>query len=180
MSGRRTLQRPFAGAGVVIGLGLMLAGVAGASVPILTPGHAYCFYFSGPASTGGMHLVAAGPSVIARGPSNYVSGTYGKPQDTVVYVDCVNRLGQPDGAAYVGLPRVVLHRANGHLHFARHVVAKDVRRLGVPRSRPLTVTVTLTGSVVTSSSSTGAIDGRLRISAPGCIPHPLSYSYTGV
>lgn len=86
-----------------IGLGLMLSGVAGASVPVLTPGHACCSYFSRPASTGGMHLMAAGPSVIAHGPSNYVSGTYGKPRDTVVCVDCVNRLGHPDGAAYVGL-----------------------------------------------------------------------------
>ncbi|MDA8290803.1 MAG: hypothetical protein M0Z33_03860 [Actinomycetota bacterium] len=156
---------------------LALASAAAASPPVLTVGHAYCFYFYGHPQ-GGMHLVAAGPRAIAAGPSDYISGVGGKPQDTVVYVDCVTRSGSPVGAAYVGLPRVALRLSAGHLVFAEHVV-RHVRRLDSASPVPLTVTVTVTGTVTTGSTATGAIHGVLRVSAPGCLAAPFASAYTG-
>ncbi len=173
-SRRRRVLAAAGGAGASL---LMLSAAAAASPAILTVGHAYCFYFYGHPQ-GGMHLVAAGPRVIAAGPSNYISGVAGKPQDTVVYVDCVDRNGSANGAAYVGLPRVVLELQHGNFAFAEHV-ARRVRRLGSADKAPLTVTVTLTGAVTTGSTSTGAIHGVLRVSAPGCLAAPFASAYTG-
>jgi len=84
--------------GVLVGV-LALTGVAGAgaSIATLTPGHAYCYYFSSPGRYGGMHLVAATPTVIGAGPSNYISGVGGKPQDTVFYIDCASGTGRIGG-----------------------------------------------------------------------------------
>src|SRR5665213_51222 len=90
--GRRFQHRlrwsiPFLGA--QIGAVALFTVQASASLASLTPGHAYCYYFSGAGRSGGMHLVAANSHVIAAGPSNYISGTGGKAQDSVFYVDCV-------------------------------------------------------------------------------------------
>lgn len=154
-----------------------VSSAAAASPAVLTVGHAYCYYFYGHPQ-GGMHLVAAGPRVIAAGPSDYISGVGGKPQDTVVYVDCVDRAGNQDGAAYVGLPRIVLGFSGGRYSFAAHVV-RHVRRLESAVAVPLTVSVTVSGTVAASSSSTGEIRGVLRVSAPGCLNAPYVSAYTG-
>lgn len=174
---RGRLAKITAGAGAVAGCTVLLATTASASLPILTRGHPYCFYFYGK-PTGGMHLVAAGPRVLAAGPSNYISGTYGKPQDTVVYVDCVDAAGNADGSAYVGLPRVVLKVVHGHYSFAERVVA-HVHRLASADKRPLTVTVNLSGAVTATSSPVGSIVGALRVSAPSCLAHPFFSHFTG-
>ncbi len=167
-----------AGAGATLLLGI--GGVATAAVPVLSTGHAYCFYFSSTGSSGGMHLVAAAPAAISPGPSNFVSGSYGVPQDTVVFVNCLTRSGAAAGTAYLGFSRIALHNAGGSLHFARHLVARGLHRIGVPGTGTVSVTVTLTGTVIANGSSAGAIVGTLHLAAPGCLPHPVTYHYTGV
>ncbi|HVC24970.1 MAG TPA: hypothetical protein VND23_04375 [Acidimicrobiales bacterium] len=170
-------SRAAACAGAICAGVVLLSTAAAASPATLTRGHAYCFYFFGHPQ-GGMHLVAAGPRVISAGPSDYISGVGGKPQDTVVYVDCVDRAGNADGSAYVGLPRVVLKLSGGHFAFGEHVV-DHIRRLDSTDTSPLTVSVTLTGAVTAGSSSTGAIRGVLRVAAPGCLARPFASAYTG-
>lgn len=152
----------------------LLAENAFAGAAVLTPGHAYCYYFSSPGRWGGMHLVAASPTVIASGPSNYVSGTNGKPQDTVFYIDCVPGHGRTGGDVYIGLPRMALHRVGAHFVFSSKVLVRRLRHIGV-RSRARTpASLSLTGSV-----STGVINGVVRIDAPGCLPSPITIRYSG-
>jgi hypothetical protein len=170
---RRYLKRGLIPVGSVVGAAL-LATSAAASPALLSVGHAYCYYWYGTNRTGGMHLVAAGPRVIAAGPSNYVSGTGGKPQDTVVYFDCVPGPGRAGGDAYVGLPRTVMHLSGGHYVFSRHLVVHGVRHLGTRSRATISVTVTLTGTV-----SAGVINGVLHVAAPGCLPRPLALVYAG-
>ena len=157
---------------------MMLASVAGATPLVLTRGHAYCFYFSTP-TNGGMHLVAAGPRAIAAGPSNYISGENGRPQDTVVFVGCVDAAGNQDGSAYMGLPRIALKDTNGHLHFAEHAVVHNVRRLDSAVPGKITVDVTVSGTYLAADASTRAIVGRLVVDAPGCLAKPLVLPFTG-
>ncbi|MCU1492488.1 MAG: hypothetical protein JWO62_252 [Acidimicrobiaceae bacterium] len=179
MRGRDKLAAAALCAGSIVGCSVLFASTALASPAILTRGHAYCFYFWGHTFTGGMHLVAGGPRVITAGPSNYISGTGGKPQDTVVYVDCLTAAGRADGDAYVGLPRFVLGYSNGHYAFAEHVVVSHVKRLGSTDARTVTVSVSISGTVTTGSSATGAIKGTLRVTAPACLPKPLNMQFTG-
>ena len=139
-----------------------------------SPGHAYCYYFSGTGRSGGMHLVAASPTTLAAGPSNYVSGLGGDPQDTVFYIDCVPGQGRIGGDAYVGIPRIAMHLANGHYTFATQFVDHGIRHLETRSSVKTTATVSLSGTV-----SAGVINGTVHISAPGCLPHALSIVYAG-
>jgi len=147
---------------------------AGASIATLTPGHAYCYYFSSPGRYGGMHLVAATPTVIGAGPSNYISGVGGKPQDTVFYIDCASGTGRIGGDAYVGLPRIVMQRSGDHYAFDREFVVPGIRHLGTRSHATTTVSVTISGSV-----AAGAINGRVQVSAPGCLTTPLVVAYEG-
>ena len=152
----------------------LLAENAFAGVAVLTPGHAYCYYFSSPGRWGGMHLVAASRTVISSGPSNYVSGTNGKPQDTVFYIDCIPGRGRTGGDEYIGLPRIALHLVGGHYVFSRKVLVRGLRHIGIRSRVRSTASLSVSGSV-----STGAINGVVRITAPGCLPGPTSIHYSG-
>ncbi|HXC80152.1 MAG TPA: hypothetical protein VNU19_24235, partial [Candidatus Acidoferrum sp.] len=155
-------------------LSALMASVAVASPAILTAGHAYCYYFSTAGRSGGMHLVAAAPTVIAAGPSNYVSGVRGKPQDSVFYVDCVAGHGRIGGDEYVGIPRIDLHWAGSEYVFDRQFVVGGLKHIGVNSPDRTTASVRLSGSV-----TAGVINGVVRISAPGCLPHAIAVRYTG-
>ena len=126
-----------------------------------------------------MHLVAAGPRSISAGPSNYISGVNGKPQDTVVFVGCVDAAGNQNGSAYMGLPAFTMRVVKGHYEFAKRFVIKNVRLLDAASAASITATVTLSGTAIPGSSSTGAIRGTLRVSAPGCLSRTLVLPYTG-
>lgn len=154
---------------VVIGAASLFGVEAGAAVATLTPGHAYCYYFSAP-RYGGMHLVAANTTIVP-GPSNYISGLGGKPQDTVFYVDCAGRVG---GDAYIGLPRIVMQRGATGYVFDRHFSIPGIRHLGTSSHKKLTTTVSITGSVVD-----GAINGTVHVKAPGCLSATLVVHYSG-
>ena len=153
-----------------VGIVSLFAVQAGAAVATLSPGHAYCYYFSAP-RYGGMHLVAASPTVIAAGPSNYISGLSGKPQDTVFYIDCAGRIG---GDAYIGLPRIVMRRSAAGYSFNRHFSVPRLRHVGTSSRATLTATVSISGSVVA-----GAINGVVHVAAPGCLARPIEVRYSG-
>jgi len=171
--GRRA--RRLSSLGSITVVAALFSGAAGASLATLSPGHAYCYYFSGPGRYGGMHLVAAGPSVIAKGPSNYESGVGGKPQDTVFYVDCLPGRGRIGGEAYVGLPRIVLHLVGGSYAFDRHFSIPGIRHLGTTSRARMKVTMHISGTL-----AEGVINGTVHLTAPGCLPRPLVMSYKGV
>jgi len=151
----------------------LLTAEASADLPTLTPGHAYCDYFSTP-RYGGMHLVASSPTVIGKGPSNYISGLNGKPQDTVYYVNCQTGKGYIGGVAYIGLPRIVLQPVGSEYTFNKHFVIPGIRHLQTSSHVTMTVTMSISGSV-----GEGVINGKLKLTAPGCLPHGLSMSYSG-
>ena len=153
---------------------VLLAAPATVGPALLTAGHAYCYYWSGGSREGGMHLVAAAPTAIAAGPSNFISGTGGKPQDTVVYVDCVPGPDRIGGDAYIGLPRIDLHLSGDRYSFNRHFVVHGIRHLGTTSRATMSVTVTLKGTAVA-----GAINGVLQVVAPGCLPRTLALVYSG-
>ena len=161
--------------GVITVLAALFSGAASSSLATLTPGHAYCYYFSGSGRNGGMHLVAAGFSIIAKGPSNYVSGVGGKPQDTVFYIDCIPGRGRLGGDAYVGLPRIVLHPIGGSYAFDSDFLIPGIRHLGTTSRATMTVTMHISGRV-----AQGVINGVVHLTAPGCLAHPLVMSYAGV
>ena len=153
---------------------MIFASSAFASPALLTPGHAYCYYFSTSGHSGGMHLVAAGPTVIAAGPSNYVSGMNRKPQDTVFYIDCASGPGRVGGDEYLGLPRIAAHLTNGRYAFHLDYTARNLKHIGTNARATSTAEVVLSGSVVA-----GAISGTIHLSAPGCVPRPFSMPFTG-
>lgn len=155
---------------VVVGAVSLFGVQAGADVATLTSGHAYCYYFSAP-RYGGMHLVAASPTVIAAGPSNYVSGLAGKPQDTVFYIDCAGRIG---GDAYIGLPRIAMQRSASGYVFTKRITVKGLRHIGTSSHATLTATLSISGSV-----SAGAINGTVKVKAPGCLSRTLVVHYSG-
>jgi hypothetical protein len=155
-------------------LSALMANAAFASPALLTTGHAYCYYFSAPGRSGGMHLVAAAPTVIATGPSNYVSGVGGKPQDSVFYVDCVAGQGRIGGDEYIGIPRIALHWTGERYVFDRQFVEHGLEHIGVNSSRRTAAAVRVSGSV-----AAGVINGVVRISAPGCLPHAIAIRYAG-
>lgn len=168
-------QRHLVSIAVLTVVAALISTAASASLATLTPGHAYCYYFSGAGRYGGMHLVAAGPSVIAKGPSNYVSGVGGKPQETVFYVDCVPGRGRAAGEAYVGLPRIVLRPSGAGFTFDRHFVIPGIRHLGTTSRATMTVSMHISGTV-----AQGVINGEVHLTAPGCLPHPLAMTYAGM
>lgn len=155
-------------------ISVLLTSTALASPALLTPGHAYCYYFSSPGRWGGMHLVAASPTVISAGPSNYISGVDGKPQDTVFYIECVGGSEDTGGYAYVGLPRIVLVPSGGQYVFNRHVVVGGLRHLEGSSTKTFAATVNLSGTV-----SAGVINGVMRITAPGCLSKTVAIRYAG-
>jgi hypothetical protein len=121
-----------------------------------------------------MHLVSAAPTVIAAGPSNYVSGVGGKPQDSVFYVDCVAGRGRIGGDEYVGIPWIALHRTGEGYVFDRQFVVHGLKHIGVNSSGRTTTSVRLSGSV-----AAGVIKGVVRISAPGRLPDAIEIRYVG-
>lgn len=171
---RRRGGRSLFASSVTVGAVALLASAAGASLATLTPGHAYCYYFSGPGRSGGMHLVAANPTVIAAGPSNYVSGTGGTAQDTVFYIDCVPGHGRVGGDAYVGLPRMVMHPSGGNYSFDGKYVIHGIRHLNTRSHLTTVVSLSISGSV-----APGVINGVVHVSAPGCLPHQLTIPFAG-
>ena len=171
---RRELGRGFFASGIVIGALALLSVAAGASLATLTPGHAYCYYFSGPGRSGGMHLVAATPTVIATGPSNYISGTGKEPQETVFYVDCIPGPGRVGGDAYIGLPRIVMHPSGGGYSFAGRYVVPGIRHLGTRSHATSVVSLAISGTV-----APGVINGVVHVTAPGCLPHQLVIPFAG-
>ena len=171
---RAALGRLVVTTGTLIGLAALLAGTAGASLATLTPGHAYCYYFSGPGRSGGMHLVAANPTAIAAGPSNFVSGTGNHPQDTVFYFDCVAGPGRIGGEEYVGLPRLAMHSNGSNYSFAGAFVIPGIRHLETSFHATSVVSLRISGSV-----APGVINGVVHVTAPGCLPHQLVISFAG-
>jgi hypothetical protein len=121
-----------------------------------------------------MHLVAASPTVIAAGPSNFVSGVGGKPQDTVFYIDCVPGDGRIGGDAYVGLPRIVMQRHGGTYSFNNHYTIRGIRHLETNSKATTTVSFAISGSV-----AAGVINGTVHMAAPGCLPKTLVMNYAG-
>src|ERR1700733_13824662 len=121
-----------------------------------------------------MHLVASSPTVIGAGPSNYISGLNGTKQDTVYYVDCATGAGRIGGVAYVGLPRIVLKPLGSGYAFKKTFVIKGIRHLETKSHVTMTVTLSISGSV-----GAGVINGKLKMTAPGCLPHGLSMTYSG-
>jgi hypothetical protein len=172
---RRGVTYSGPGLGVLVGT-LALFGVAGAgaSIATLTPGHPYCYYFSSTGRSGGMHLVAATPTVIAAGPSNYISGVGGDPQDTVFYIDCTSGAGRVGGDAYVGLPRMAMHRSGNHYAFNDQFVIHGIRHLGTRSNATTTASIAITGTL-----AEGVINGTVHVSAAGCLPAPLVIHYAG-
>jgi len=170
-SGRRRVVLSVAS---VAGAMTLLTGTALASPALLSPGHAYCYYFSALRNYGGMHLVAASPTVIAAGPSNYESGTGGTAQDTVFYINCIPGSGRLGGTAYIGMPRMSAHVVGGHYTFSDHFVVRGIRHLDIASHATTTASVTLTGTV-----SSGAIVGSIRVSVPGCLPRAHTIAFTG-
>lgn len=160
--------------GAQIGTAALFTVQALASPALLTLGHAYCYYFSGAGRSGGMHLVAAKSHEIAAGPSNYVSGIGGKPQDSVFYVDCISGNGRAGGEAYVGMPRITMHLSGGHYTFNKQFDRRGIKHLGSASHATFTVSVTISGTV-----NQGVINGRVHLSAPGCLPHPIVVVYAG-
>src|ERR1700728_3025530 len=116
----RLFRRGLSLAGVVTGSLALLGGAASADIAVLTPGHAYCYYFShADWGWGGMHLVAANPTTISAGPSNFISGLNGTAQDTVFYVNCESGGSRIGGVAYVGLPKIVMHAVGSDYTFSK-------------------------------------------------------------
>lgn len=152
----------------------LVAEDASAGVAVLTPGHAYCYYFSGPGRWGGMHLVAASPTVIASGPSNYISGINGKPQDTVFYIECLPGAGRAGGDVYIGLPRIAMHRVGDHYAFDRKILVRGLRHIGSAARVKAAASLSISGSV-----SAGVINGVVRVTATGCLPSPIAIHYAG-
>ena len=158
----------------VIGAVTLFTSTALASPAVLSPGHAYCYYFSSPGNYGGMHLVAASPTVIAAGPSNYVSGTGGTAQDTVFYINCIPGRGRAGGTEYIGVPGMSAHVVAGHYRLSEHFVIHGIRHLDVASRATTTASVTISGTV-----ASGAIVGSIRVSMPGCLPHSRTIAFTG-
>ena len=160
--------------GAQIGTAALFSVQALASPALLTVGHAYCYYFSGAEESGGMHLVAGSPHEIAAGPSNYISGVGGKPQDSVFYIDCLSGKGRVGGGAYVGVPRITMHMSGGHYTFSKRFNRRGLKHLGVASQVTFTASVTISGTVNQS-----VINGRVHISAPGCLARPFVVVYAG-
>ena len=160
--------------GLLVGVIALFSVEAGAALVTLIPGHAYCYYFSGAGRSGGMHLVAASPTVIAGGPSNYVSGTAGAAQKTVFYIDCTTGLGRVGGEAYVGVPRITATQHGGRYTFDQHYVRRGIRHLETHSRATSVVSVTISGVI-----GAGVINGTVRISAPGCLAHPTAVNFVG-
>ena len=121
-----------------------------------------------------MHLVAANPTVIAAGPSNFISGTGYKPQNTVFYIDCVPGPGRVGGEAYVGLPRIVMHPNGTSYSFDRKFVIPGIRHLGTRSHATMDVSLSISGSY-----SPGVINGVVHVTAPGCLPHQFVIPFAG-
>jgi hypothetical protein len=174
-SGKRLFRRGLSVVGVAIGSLALFSAAASADLAVLTPGHAYCYYFShADWGWGGMHLVAANPTTISAGPSNYISGLNGKPQDTVFYVNCESGGSQIGGVAYVGLPRIAMHAAGSDYGFSEKYQFHGIRHLGTQSHVAMTVELSIDGTL-----SRDVINGTVRITAPGCLPHTYTVNYTG-
>jgi hypothetical protein len=173
--GHHLVRRGLSVAGVVIGSLALFSAAASADLATLTPGHAYCYYFNHSEwGWGGMHLVAAEPTTISAGPSNYISGLDGKPQDTVFYVNCESGPKQIGGVAYVGLPRIAMHAVGSEYSFSKKYTIHGIHHLGTQSRTAMTVTLAISGSL-----SRDVINGTVRITAPGCLPHTYTVNYSG-
>jgi len=170
----RNLRRSLPLLGVQIGAAALFTVQALASPALLTTGHAYCYYFSSAGRSAGMHLVAANSHEIAAGPSNYISGTGGRPQDSVFYVYCIAGKGRDGGDAYVGVPRITMHLSGGHYTFSKRFIRRGIKHLGIASHATSTVTVTISGTL-----NQGVINGRVHFAAPGCLPRPIVVVYVG-
>jgi hypothetical protein len=171
----RLFRRGLSLAGAVIGSLALFGAAASADLATLTPGHAYCYYFTHPEwGWGGMHLVAASPTTISAGPSNYISGLNGTPQDTVFYVNCESGPSKIGGVAYVGLPRIVMQAVGSEYGFSKKYTIHGIRHLGTRSRTAMTVTLAISGSL-----SGDVINGTVRITAPGCLPHAFTVNYSG-
>jgi hypothetical protein len=168
-------KRAFSIAGVVVGSLALFSAAASADLATLTPGHAYCYYFTHPEwGWGGMHLVAANPTTIAAGPSNYISGLNGKPQDTVFYVNCQSGSNLIGGVVYVGLPKIVMHAVGSDYAFAKRYTIPGIRHLGTQSHKAIVVTLAISGTL-----SRDTINGTVKITAAGCLPHTFTVNYAG-
>jgi hypothetical protein len=162
-------------AGVATGSLALFSAAASADLATLTPGHAYCYYFSHPQwGWGGMHLVAGSPTTIAAGPSNYISGLDGKPQDTVFYVNCQSGPNLIGGVAYVGLPKIAMHAVGSEYTFSKKYTIPGIRHLGTKSHTTMAVTLAISGTL-----DRDVINGTVRITAAGCLPHTFTVNYAG-
>ena len=172
---RRLLRRGLPVGGVVIGSLALFSAAASADLAVLTPGHAYCYYFEHAGwGWGGMHLVAANPTTISAGPSNYISGLNGKPQDTVFYVNCQSGGTRIGGVAYVGLPRIAMRADGSDYSFSQSYEIHGIRHLGTRSRTAMTVDLAIDGTL-----SRDVINGTVKITAPGCLPHTYTVNYAG-
>lgn len=174
----RLVVRGVAVGGAVIGSLALFSAAASADLAVLTPGHAYCYYFSHPSNTawgwGGMHLVAANRTTISAGPNNYISGLNGKAQDTVFYVNCESGGSRIGGVAYVGLPRIAMHTIGSEYGFSKSYEFHGIRHLGTSSRTVMTVTLSISGEL-----SAATINGTVKITAPGCLPRAYTVNYAG-
>ena len=171
----RLFRRGLSVVGVVIGSLALFSAAASADLAVLTPGHAYCYYFDHAGwGWGGMHLVAANPTTISAGPSNYISGLNGKAQDTVFYVNCQSSGTRIGGVAYIGLPRIVMHADGSDYSFSKQYEIHGIRHLGTQSHAAMTVELSIDGTL-----SRDVINGTVKITAPGCLPHTYTVNYAG-
>jgi hypothetical protein len=172
---QRLLRRGLSVVGIALGSLALFSAAASADLAVLTPGHAYCYYFEhADWGWGGMHLVAANPTTISAGPSNYISGLNGKPQDTVFYVNCLSGGSRIGGVVYVGLPRIVMQANGSDYSFSRQYEIHGIRHLGTSSHTVMTVELAIDGTL-----SRDVINGTVKITAPGCLPHTYTVNYAG-
>jgi len=173
--GKRLFRRGLSVIGVGIGSLALFSAAASADLAVLTPGHAYCYYFDHAKwGWGGMHLVAANPTTISAGPSNFISGLNGTAQDTVFYVNCESGGTRIGGVAYVGLPKIAMHPVGSDYTFSKNYEFHGIRHLGTQSRTTMTVELAIDGTL-----SRDVINGTVKITAPGCLPHPYAVVYAG-
>jgi hypothetical protein len=171
----RLVRRGLSVVGVGIGSVALFGAAASADLAVLTPGHAYCYYFDHAEwGWGGMHLVAANPTTISAGPSNYISGLNGTPQDTVFYVNCQSGANRIGGVAYVGLPKIAMHAQGSDYSFSKKYDFHGIRHLGTSSRTTMNVELAINGTL-----SRDVINGTVKITAPGCLPHTYTVDYSG-
>ena len=95
-------------------------------------------------------------------------------QDTVFYVNCESGGKQIGGVAYVGLPRIAMHAIGSEYGFSKTFEFHGIRHLGTSSRTQMTVTLSISGEL-----SAETINGAVKITAPGCLPHAYTVNYAG-